>query len=124
MEGSALTPVLARLEGAQDAMSVKRVFGEPYRADDVTVIPAAAIAGGAGAGGGGGTEPDGRGRGSGAGLGFGLNARPVGAFIVKDGTVSWRPAVDLLPIIMGAQAVTLAALVTARRALGRRRRHH
>jgi uncharacterized spore protein YtfJ len=37
---------------ARDALTVKRVFGEPYEKDGVTVIPAARVQGGAGAGGG------------------------------------------------------------------------
>jgi uncharacterized spore protein YtfJ len=63
------------LAQARDGMSVKRVFGEPYEKNGVTVIPAARVQGGAG--GGGGEGPEGQGRGSGSG--FGLAARPVGA---------------------------------------------
>jgi uncharacterized spore protein YtfJ len=82
------------LEQARDAMSVRRVFGKPVEADGVIVIPAARVVGGAG--GGNGEGPDGRGQGEGAG--FGMIARPVGAFVIKDGTVRWKPAVDLLPL--------------------------
>jgi uncharacterized spore protein YtfJ len=35
-----------------DAVTVKRVFGEPYERDGVTVIPAAVVLGGGGGGGG------------------------------------------------------------------------
>jgi hypothetical protein len=38
------------LAQARDAMSVKRVFGEPYEKNGVTVIPAARVQGGAGGG--------------------------------------------------------------------------
>ena len=58
---------------ARDALTVKRVFGEPYEKDGVTVIPAARVQGGAGAGGG----EDPRGQGKGSGSGFGMTARPV-----------------------------------------------
>ena len=75
---------------ARDAISVKRVFGEAYEKDGVTIIPAAWVAGGAG--GGSGTED---GRGSGSGSGFGLAAFPVGAYVIKDGNVSWQPALDV-----------------------------
>jgi len=51
-----------------------------------------------------------------------VQARPVGVFVVRDGEVTWQPAVDVLPIILGAQAVALAALVTVRAAVSRRRR--
>ena len=38
------------LTQARDAMTVKRVFSEPYEKNGVTLITAAGIAGGAGAG--------------------------------------------------------------------------
>ena len=50
---------------ARDAITVKRVFGEPYEKNGVTVIPAARVQGGAG--GGGGEGPEGQGKGSGTG---------------------------------------------------------
>lgn len=95
---------------ARDTLTVKRVFGEPYEKNGVTVIPAAKVQGGAG--GGDGEGPEGMGRGSGSG--FGLNARPVGAFLVRGGDVSWRPAVDLNKIVLGAQVVAIVALLTLR----------
>ena len=57
------------LGGAQDAITVKRVFGDPIETEGVTVIPAAKVGGGGG--GGGDNENNGGG-------GFGLGARPVG----------------------------------------------
>jgi uncharacterized spore protein YtfJ len=96
----------------RDALTVKRVFGEPYERDGVTIIPAARIRGGAGAGGGEGTQDGGTG--SGSGSGFGLSARPVGAFVVRDGELSWRPAVDVNRIVLGGQLVAVVALLTVR----------
>ena len=98
------------LAQARDAMTVKRVFGEPYEKNGVTVIPAARVQGGAG--GGGGEGPEGRGRGSGSG--FGLAARPVGAYLIRGDEVAWRPAVDLNRIVLGAQVVAVVALLTLR----------
>ena len=95
---------------ARDALTVKRVFGEPYEKDGVTIIPAARVQGGAG--GGGGEDPQGQGRGSGSG--FGMTARPVGAFIIRGGELSWRPAVDVNRVILGVQVVAVVALLTAR----------
>lgn len=95
---------------ARDTLTVKRVFGEPYEKNGVTVIPAAKVQGGAG--GGDGEGPEGMGRGSGSG--FGLNARPVGAFLVRGDDVTWRPAVDLNKIILGGQVVAIVALLTLR----------
>jgi uncharacterized spore protein YtfJ len=88
---------------AQDTITVKRVYGEPYERDGVVVIPAAAIRG---AGGGGGGEDPTRG-GSGSGGGFGVGARPVGAYVIEQGEVRWKPAVDIGRIIV---QVALAAL--------------
>ena len=87
---------------AQDAVTVKRVYGDAYERDGVVVIPAAAI-GGAG-GGGGGEDQTG---GSGSGGGFGLGARPVGAYVIEGGQVRWEPAVDITRIVL---QVTFAAL--------------
>jgi uncharacterized spore protein YtfJ len=95
---------------ARDTLTVKRVFGDPYEKDGVTVIPAARVQGGAGGGGGEGAE----GQGKGSGSGFGVNARPVGAFLIKGDEVSWRPAVDLNKVILGAQVVAVVALLTIR----------
>jgi hypothetical protein len=38
----------------------------------------------------------------------------VGAFIVRDGDMSWRPAVDVNRIILGGQVVLVVALLTVR----------
>lgn len=93
---------------ARDALTVKRVFGEPYEKDGVTVIPAARVQGGAG--GGGGEDPQGQGKGSGAG--FGVSARPVGAFLIRGGEVTWQPALDLNRVILGGQVVAVVLLLT------------
>jgi uncharacterized spore protein YtfJ len=83
-------------KGARDAMTVKRVYGDPVESDGVTLVPAAAVRGGAG--GGGDKEGDGGG-------GFGIAARPVGAYMIRDGSVSWRPVVDLNRVLLLAAAL-------------------
>lgn len=95
---------------ARDTLTVKRVFGDPYEKNGVTLIPAAKVQGGAG--GGDGEGPQGQGRGSGSG--FGVNARPVGAYLIRGEEVSWRPAVDLNKVILGGQIVAVVALLTIR----------
>jgi uncharacterized spore protein YtfJ len=62
----------------RDAITVSRVFAEPYETDGVTVIAAATVVGGAGGGGG----HDERGQ-EGEGGGFGVAARPAGAYVVN-----------------------------------------
>ena len=93
---------------ARDTLTVKRVFGEPYEKNGVTIIPAARVQGGAGGG------EDTQGQGKGSGGGFGLTARPVGAFIIRDGDLNWRPAVDVNRIILGGQVVLVVAFLTVR----------
>jgi len=102
--------VMQTIEQAKDSMTVKRVYGEPLEKSGVTVIPAARVQGGAGGGGGEGQQGEGRGSGS----GFGLNAKPVGAFVIRGEDVSWRPAIDVNRVILGAQVVVLVGLFVAR----------
>ena len=125
MSENGLDAALARIDGVKDVMTVRRVFGEAYQVDGVAIIPVAVIRGG---GGGGGGEGDSgvngkQGTGSGGGMGFGVNARPVGVYIVKDGEVTWQPAIDVMRIIIGGQLLGLVALLTFRSLVRRRRRH-
>jgi hypothetical protein len=55
-----------------------------------------------------------QGQDKGSGSGFGMTARPVGAFIIRDGELSWRPAVDINRIVLGGQVVAVVALLTVR----------
>ena len=89
------------LSQARDALTVKRVFGDPIERGGVTVIPVANVAGGAG---GGGAGRDGG--------GFGLRATPAGVYVIKDGNVKWEPAFDLNRTILGGQIVTIVVLLT------------
>jgi uncharacterized spore protein YtfJ len=93
------------LSGARDAISVRRVYGDPIERDGVVVIPAAVVGGG---GGGGGDNEDN------GGGGFGLRARPVGAYVIKNGDVTWKPAIDPSRLIAAALAA-LAIWSFARR---------
>ncbi|HKC73534.1 MAG TPA: spore germination protein GerW family protein [Chloroflexota bacterium] len=97
--------------------TVKRVFGEPYEKDGMTIIPVAAVAGGAG----GGSGPDPQGN-AGAGGGFGVAARPVGVYVIQDGQVRWEPAFDLNRVILGGQLVVVIILLTLRSILKARAR--
>ena len=73
--------VAALLGNVREALSVKRVFGDPIDQNGTRVIPVARVRGGGG--GGGGTAPEGEGAGSGAG--FGMTADPAGAFVIVGG---------------------------------------
>lgn len=94
------------LAKAQDTVTVTRVYGVPIEKDGLTIIPAASVSGG----GGGGSGP----ADSGGGAGFGVRARPVGAFVIKDGEVTWRPALDETRIALRGMLIPIIALLVAR----------
>lgn len=98
--------VTEALSAARDAITVKRVFAELYEKDGITVIAAAAVAGGAG--GGRGTDPTGQ---EGEGGGFAAHARPAGAYIIQNGRVTWRPALDLNRLLTLAGMMVIAYLL-------------
>jgi uncharacterized spore protein YtfJ len=101
------------IKGAQDAITAKRVYGEPVEAGGTTVIPAAAVRGGGG--GGGDNENNGGG-------GFGLMARPVGAYVIgPEGDVRWKPAIDVQRMALGWQVVSGLAVLAVWSLLRRRR---
>ena len=89
------------LQGARDAIAARRAYGEPVESDGVIVVPAASVFGGGGGG------SDARENGGG---GFGLAARPVGAWVIRDGEVEWRPAIDLTLLVAIASLASLVAL--------------
>lgn len=97
--------VLETINQARDALTVRRVYGDPYQEGGVTLIPAANVTGGAG--GGGDTEGNGGG-------GFGLSARPAGAWVIKDGDATWRPAIDLNRTIFMGQLVAIVMFLSLR----------
>ena len=99
----------------RDAMRVEQVFGQPYEKDGVTIIPVARVMGGAGAGGSGSVALEGgqettAGPAAGSGWGFGAGAAPAGVYIIRNGVVSWEPAVDRNRVIFLAGLVTLVSV--------------
>jgi uncharacterized spore protein YtfJ len=97
---------------ARDLFTAKLVYGDPVERDGVVVVPAAAVFGGGGGGAGDPAAVPVR-----EGAGFGVFARPAGAFVVREGTVTWVPAVDRTRLGLAA-AVTVVALakILSRRA--------
>lgn len=95
---------------ARDAITVKRVFGDPYEKDGITLIPAASIRSGMG-GRAGASQTE---TGPGWGGAMGVNARPVGAYVIKNGSVTWQPAVDVNRIVFGGQVLAIVFLLALR----------
>ncbi len=97
------------LAKANESMSVTRVYGQPIENNGTIIIPAARLAGAAG--GGSGTDESGS---QGTGTGHGVTARPAGAWVIREGKLSWQPAVDVNKIVLGMQVVAMVALLVWR----------
>jgi uncharacterized spore protein YtfJ len=100
------------VSSARDMIAVRRVYAEPVTQDGTIVITAAKVAGGVGGGGG----HDGQGQ-EGEGGGFGVQARPAGAYVIKDGGVRWVPAVDVNRMMMMVATVLVSYLFTRARVI-------
>jgi uncharacterized spore protein YtfJ len=102
--GTAAAAILDNIRSTRDALSVRRVFGDPHELDGATIIPVARISGAVGGGGGEGTDD--RQSGSGFGTGFGFRADPVGIYRIRDGEITWKPTIDITRLARGCQVVT------------------
>jgi uncharacterized spore protein YtfJ len=98
--------------GLMEASTVKRVFGQPVERDGVVIIPAATVRGAFGGGEGETPAPaDGPGPKNWCGGGA-WSAAPAGAYMLKDGTVTWVPAVDAnRTILLGCVTGIVSLLV-------------
>jgi uncharacterized spore protein YtfJ len=93
------------------------------RKDGVTVIPVANVMGGAGGGSGSSAgvlsgsddvavadgEPE-----SGYGIGYGMRATPAGVYVIKDGEVEWKPALDVNRVALQRTGAIIAGLFVLR----------
>jgi uncharacterized spore protein YtfJ len=102
---------------ARDAISVKRVFGEPIEREGVTVIPVARVMGGYGFGGG---PAAGRREGTSPtdepqyGAGSGLMAGPAGVYVIRGTEVDWEPAISVERLVLTSGFVAVLVLLVAR----------
>jgi len=104
-----MTEFQEMLTQARDAVTVKKVFGEPYQHNGITIIPAAKITGGAGGGGGTGGNQE-----RGFGGGYGVMSSPVGTYVIKGDQVKWIPAVDVNRAMLVGAVITIFTLGTIR----------
>jgi len=95
---------------AQESMTIRRVFGEPYVQNGVTLVPAARIKGAVG-GGGGDQKTEGQ-EGEGEGGGLMLSASPIGVYVIRGEKVTWMPSFDLNRVIWGVLGAQLTAIVS------------
>lgn len=100
------------LEHARDALTVRRVFGDPIEKEGVLIVPVARVMGGAGSGSG---E-------EGAGGGWGGAATPAGVYVIDGQNVRWQPAVDVNRAVLGGQVAFVVGLLVLRSILRARRR--
>src|SRR5690349_17887221 len=96
------------LSQARDAMTVKKVFGDPIEHDGITLVPVAKVRGGAG--GGSGETPDERGKGWGGG--FGVSAKAMGTYVIKGDRVRFVPTVDVDRAVMVGGLIVITLLWT------------
>ncbi len=114
--------VFDSIAGSRDALSVSRAFGDAYDLDGLTVIPVARVTGGGGGGAGEGEGgQDGEGSGSGFGSGYGLGVSPIGVYEVRDGSLEWKPSVDVNRLVRGGQVLAGIIAVCLTIVLVRRR---
>ena len=88
---------------SQDTATVRRVYGEPQEKDGTTVISAARVSARGGSGAARGGEH--------SGGGFRADAEPVGAFVIRNGEVEWKPVFDLSGTVRRGQLVGVVALL-------------
>jgi hypothetical protein len=93
------------LDQVRSSIDAKRVYADAVHEDGVTVVPAATVRGG----GGGGSDEVGA-----AGGGFGIVGNPTGAWVVKEGKVSWKPAIDATKVLVIGELTAIVGLVAWR----------
>lgn len=103
--------VMDAMGDVREAMTVKRVFGEPLEQDGVMVVPVGHVRGAMGGGMGEGPVEEAGEHAQGTGGGAWLNAKPVGVFEIREGRARWLPAVDVNRVILGGQIVGVVALL-------------
>ena len=95
---------------SQDTATVGRVYSEPYEKDGTTAIPAARVCARGGSGAARGGEH--------SGGGFRSDAEPVGAFVMRNGEVEWKPVFDLSSVVRRGQLIGFIVLLVLLALLG------
>jgi uncharacterized spore protein YtfJ len=93
------------LDELRSSIEAKRVYADPVREDGITIVPAATVRGG----GGGGTDEEGS-----SGGGFGIAGNPTGAWVLKEGEVHWKPAIDATKVLLLGELTAMVGLAAWR----------
>ncbi len=131
--GGSIVREALRLASRSDAFASSWIFGSPVEHGGVVVIPLGRMRGGAGGGGGRGVGPADRDAGaipsdewqgpdSGVGAGWGVDARALGAIVIRGDRVRYIPAVDVTRIVSVSMMGMAVAAVLAPRILRAARR--
>ena len=54
-------------------------------------------------------------------MGYGLRATPAGVYVIKDGEVEWKPALDTSRVVLWRAGVMIVACWSSARSSGRSR---
>jgi len=90
-----MTAVEALMDKMTGSIQGGRSFGPAFEHDGCTVIPVAYVFGGGGGGSGTSPEQQPAPPRTGTGGGFGFVSWPIGAYVIKNGEVTWRPLFDV-----------------------------
>ncbi len=111
-------------QATRKILQARRVYGDPIERDGITVIPAVRIRGRAGGRNGRNRSDERNGKATKRGGpmgGFRVSARPAGMYVIRDGKVTWMPALDVNRIIVGGQIVGMVLGAFAMAVWGPRR---
>ncbi len=101
----------------EHAFDRNRIFGDPVTHGDVVLVPVGWVAGGGG--GGEGQAPKvtpGADDAEGSGHGWGMVGQAIGAYVIRDGQVSFVPAIDVTKLAaIGMAGLVLLTLLKRRR---------
>jgi uncharacterized spore protein YtfJ len=119
----ALEQIKDMLRGVAETAKVETVFGESREIAGRTIIPVARVMYGGGGGGGQGKAQEGQ-EGTGGGGGMGVKVQPLGVFVITADTERFVAALDLTRVILAGSALALAGILTIRKVMLHRHRHH
>lgn len=117
----AMTAVEELMDKMASSIGGGRSFGPAFEHGGCTVIPVAYVFGGGGGGSGTSPEQQHAPPRTGIGGGFGFVSWPIGAYVIKNGEVTWRPLFDVGGLaLLAVGVVRLLIQVRQRNRDGRR----